>query len=52
MRPYRRAQEALEASREDAYAAIRDAAASGMSLRAIAETTNMSHQRVAQIVKG
>src|SRR4051794_28122184 len=44
------AKEQLEAARENAYEAIRQASASGMSLRAIADATRLSHQRIAQIV--
>ena len=52
MEPYRRHQREIDKARDQAYAAIRKAHAAGMSLREIAEATEMSHQRVAQITKG
>ena len=51
MQPYRTHQRDIDKAREHAYAAIRKAHAAGLSLREIAELTEMSHQRVAQIVK-
>ena len=50
MSEYRRAQGAMEAARERAYEAIRAASTAGMSLRAIGELTEMSFQRVSQIL--
>ena len=52
MRPYWVAQDQLTAARASAYVAIRKAYDAGMSLREIAEETQMSHQRIAQILKG
>jgi hypothetical protein len=52
METYRRHQREIDKARETAYAGIRKAHATGMSLREIAEATEMSHQRVAQIVRG
>jgi hypothetical protein len=52
MRSYWEARGRLETARELAYEAIREAAAAGMSLRAIAEQTDLSYQRIAQIVSG
>jgi hypothetical protein len=51
MRSYTEAQAHLEAARWMAYEAIREAAAAGMSMREIAKRVDMSHQRVAQILK-
>jgi hypothetical protein len=51
MEPYRRHQREIDKARDTAYDAIRKAHASGMSLREIAELTEMSHQRIAQITK-
>jgi hypothetical protein len=50
MSEYWRAQGEMEAARERAYEAIRAASTAGMSLRAIGELTDLSHQRVAQIL--
>ena len=50
MSDYWYAEGRLRGAREDAYEAIRRAHTAGASLRAIAEATAMSHQRVAQIV--
>jgi predicted transcriptional regulator len=52
MRPYWQAQGQLEAARANAYVAIRKAHDAGMTVREIAEETQMSHQRIAQILKG
>ena len=41
----------LEMARQVAYTAIRKAAAAGMTLRAIGQVTELSHQRIDQIVK-
>lgn len=51
LRRVRRACERLEAARKEVRDSIQAAAASGESYRDIAEWANMSHQRVAQIVK-
>jgi hypothetical protein len=45
-----RAQLRLEKAQEDRNAAIREAAEAGMTRRAIAAATGLSHQRVQQIV--
>ncbi len=50
MRRYHAASQAVNAARDEAYAAIRAASASGMTLRAIADVTGLSHQRVAQVL--
>lgn len=50
MQTYRQAADAADAARDEAYAAIRKASASGRSLRQIAERTGLSHQRIAQVL--
>jgi len=47
---YSMAQRHVGSTREELYRAIRRAASAGMSLRAIADETALSHQRVAQIL--
>lgn len=49
---YRRATHRMQAERAAFYAAIRAAAADGMTLRAIAEETGLTFARIHQIVKG
>lgn len=51
LRRVRRARERLEAAKTELTAAIKDAYASGETYRDIAEWAEMSHQRIAQIVK-
>jgi hypothetical protein len=49
-RRYRAAEERLAGISAEREQAIRQAHASGMPMRAIAEHTGLSHQRIAQIV--
>ena len=52
MHEYREALAAVHSARDRAYDAIRAASAEGLSLRAIGDATDLSHQRVAQVVAG
>jgi hypothetical protein len=49
---YAAAHRELGTRRDELYVAIRRASGSGMSMREIGDTTGLSHQRVAQIVRG
>jgi hypothetical protein len=49
---YATAHRALELRRDELYSAIRKASHAGMTMRAISESTGLSHQRIAQIVSG